>query len=231
MTQQPASDVDQSPVHTSPRLLQTPAKPAAPRTTAEITDSSDFMTQFFRNCERIVLDHAPAIHDMLAQSPAAHDEDEQRKNVDDDWTSNRTEPTSSTVEQRRCVSHDDEDCVRSDVASVMTGGELRRTDDEAVTSASYGRTEGVSVERLIAPANSPASAGSLLSSSMSDDVLLATTRCLCSPSTRLADVAEDGLFVRRRPSVSGQSPAAVNSVNWTADRSVSVTHFPRYAAI
>jgi len=208
------------PVRSSP----TPAKPAASGTTAGSTDGrdTDFMTLFFRNCERIVLDNAAAIHEMW-MTPAQNEEDQQqRENVgDDDLTSNRTEPSSSTntVEQRRRLSVDDEDDfadnLRSDIASVLTGDELRRTDDGG-TSTSCGRTER-SVERLIAPANSPVSAGSLLSSSISDDILLATT-CRCSPSTKVADVGDDGLLVRRRPSVSGQSPAAISAVKWTADR-------------
>jgi len=232
--QQAAStELDRSPVHPA-RLLPTPVKPA-PSGTAGTTEvgNTDFMTQFFRSCERIVLDNAAAIHEMLS-APAHDEEDQQRQNVvDDDWTSNKTEPSSSTntVEQRRCLSHNDDDDdvaenLRSDIASVMTGGELCRTDDDAGTSTSCGRTEG-SVERLIAPANSPVSAGSLLSSSVSDDVLLTTT-CLCSPSMKVADVGDDGPFVRRRPSVSGQSPAAVSAVNWTADRSASLHSYFRY---
>ena len=222
--QQPGSELDQSPDHITTDARGLPPTPTTPAggTTAEVADA-DFMTQFFRNCERIVVDNAPAIHEMLST------QDEERRNADDDdddWTSNRTEPTSSsTVEQRRCVSHD------QDVADDLRSGvELRRTDADAATSTSC---EG-SVERLIAPANSPVSAGSLLSSSVSDDVLPASTvtaRCRCSPaaSVKPADVVDDGPFVRRRPSVSGQSPAAVNSVNWTADKCVSCqSHFTLY---
>jgi len=223
------TEPDRSPVPPPPRSSPTPAKSDASGTTPRTTQvgDADFMTLFFRNCERIVLDNAAAIHEMLS-APAHDGEEEQRQNTgDEDWTSNKTEPSSSTntVEQRRCLTNDDEDDnLRSDIASVLTGCEFHRTDD-ADTSTSCGRTEG-SVERLIAPANSPVSAGSLLSSSISDDILLTTT-CVCSPSTKVSDVADDGgQFVRRRrPSVSGQSPAAVN-VNWTADRWGSLNDDP-----
>jgi len=148
----------------------------------------------------------------------------------DDWTSNNTQPSSSTntVEQRRRLTDDDNDDVvdnlRSDIASALTEGELHRTEEDGGSSTSCGRTGG-SVERLVAPANSPASAGSPLTSSLSDDALLATT-CTCSPAIKVVDVADEHPFVRRRPSVSGQSPAAVNTVSWTADRSALMhSHF------
>ena len=206
---------EQSPLR-PPRSSPTPSKPVASGTTPGTTEvgDADFMTVFFRNCERIVLDNANAIHEMLSTS-APYDADEQRDSVAGDWTSNKTEPSSSanTVEQRRRISDDDDDVYncRSDVASATTEGELHPAED-AGTSTPCGGTVG-SVERLVAPANSPVSPGSPLTSSFSDDVLL-TTRCVCSVN----DVADDGLFVLRRPSVSGQSPAAVKAVNSTADR-------------
>jgi len=224
-----SAEPDRSPIHPS-SLPPSSSNPALPGTTPGTTEvgNTDFMTLFFRNCERIVLDNAAAIHEMLSAS--AHDEEEQRENVDDDdWTSHRTEPSSSTntVEQRRHLSHDDDDddyagdILRSDIASAVTDDELRRTEDVG-TSTSYRRTDR-SVERLIAPANSPVSFGSRLVSSPSDDALLTTTH-VCSPSTKIADVDDDHLFVRRRPSVSGQSPAA--AVTSAADRSVLLdSHF------
>jgi len=217
--QQAAStEQDRSPVRPT-RLSPTPTKPAVPGTTTGTTEvgNADFMTLFFRNCERIVLDNATAIHEML--SAQAAEEEEQRGDTGDDWTSDRTELSSAnTVEQRRRLSHDEDDDdiadnLRSDVASALTEGRP----EDASTSTSCGRTDG-SIERLVAPANSPVSPGSLLTSSLSDDVLLTTT-CVCSPSTKDDDVADDHLSVRRRPSVSGQSPAAVTAVNSTADRS------------
>jgi len=209
------TELDQSPVHPatlSPKLTVSGTSPGT---------TDDFMTQFFRNCERIVLDNASGIREIL--SAPAHEEEEQHQgSTCDDWTSNRTEPSSSTntVEQRRRISHDDDDDVANVWSDIVTEGELCRTED---ASTSCGRTDG-SVERLVAPANSPASAGSMLTSTVSDDVLL-TPSCVCSTSIRITDVGDDHLYVQRRPSVSGQSPAAVN---WTADRSVSFnSHFPR----
>ena len=206
-----STELDRSPVHPT-GLTPTPVS-GTTRGTTEVSNT-DFMTQFFRNCERIVLENAAAIHEMLSVPTR---DDEERENTADDWTSNRTAPSSSTdtVEQRRRLSPDDDDNLRSEIASAATEGDLRRAED-AATSTSCGRTDG-SVDRLIAPANSPVSAGSLMTSSVSDDALLTGT-CLCSPSMKVDDVADDHLLVRRRPSVSGQSPAAVTAVNRTADR-------------
>ena len=66
-------------------------------------EEDDFMTVFFRNCERIVLENATTIHEML---------EERREDAADDWTSiGATEPSSSTntVEQRRRLSDNDDE--------------------------------------------------------------------------------------------------------------------------
>lgn len=219
---QPAAttQLERSPQH-RPRSPPTPSKTTTSPGTTDVGNNTDFMTLFFRSCERIVLDNAPAIQEMLS-APAGVDDEDRQGSGTDDWTSNNTEPSSSSadpVEHRRRLS--DNDDVAFQLRSDITETEPRHTDDAAASSCD--KTD-FSAERLIAPANSPVSAGSMLTSSFSDDVL--RTRCTCSSSTRAADVADDGVFVRRRPSVSGQSPAAVDVVNRAADRSAPLTVNP-----
>lgn len=207
----------------TPRSKAVVASGTTRATTTEVADDdADFMTLFFRSCERVVMDNAAAIHEMLSVPAAYSEEERQQNDVVDDWTSNQTVPSSSTniVDQRRHLSDNDDniaDNLQLDTASALTDSEPRGTEDVA-TLASCGRTEDSAAERMIAPANSPVSAGSW---SFSDDEAQLTATCVCSPSTKAAaDVADDGLLlVRRRPSVSGQSPAAVNAVSSTADRS------------
>jgi len=73
---------DQSSLVPSTRVSPTPSKTlAVSGTTPGTTEvgSADFMTLFFRNCERIVLDNAAAIHEML--SVPTRDDEERRDNA------------------------------------------------------------------------------------------------------------------------------------------------------